>query len=190
MKTKQRLAPLFRTIAVLSLLIIILTGVTFAALQSQQAALTGNTIESATADLRIGTTTSSFTASKVGFDFNGIVPGGSAGPANGYDIYLKNFGSSNLSIKAAISTAPSNLNNIDLNKVFLEITRVDTGYVKSMSLKSLIDGFSSGAIAVNDIIAGGATTQYKLRVSMSSDAFSGSSATISGVDLVFTGVGV
>ncbi len=182
--------PLARALIILSLVAIITTGASFAALQSQTASLTGNIIESTTADLRIGTSQSSFAASRAGFDFKDVVPGGSAVPADGNTFYLKNYGSANLALKVGIGTAPSNLNNVNLGKVFLVFSRVDTnGAEQTLSLKSLIDGYSSGGVSLNDVIAGGVIAQYKIRVSMDSDAFSGSGATISGIDLVFSGAG-
>jgi hypothetical protein len=188
-KAPNRL-PLFRAIWTFSALAIILTGVTFAALQSQTASLTGNTIESATADLRIGTSTSSFANTRVGFDFNGVVPGGAAVPSNGNTFYLKNYGSGTLAIKVGIATAPSNINNVDLSKVSMIFTRVDTGYSTTLSIKSMVDGYASGGVSLGDTIAGGAIATYTVKVSMASDAFNAASANISGVDLSFTGTGI
>jgi len=180
--------PLLRAAVVLGAVGTITTAGTFAALQSQQSVLAGNTINSATAALSVSTDNITFGNSKTGFSFNGIIPGGAAVPVSGDAIWLQNGGSTNLAIKAAISSTPANASNVDLSKVFLHITRPNNSFDQSFSLKSLIDGYATGGVAIGDTINISAAAQYFLRVSMSSDAFSGSnSVTISGVDLVFTG---
>jgi len=75
--------PLARAIGVLSAVGIATTLVTFAAIQSTGNALTGNTIQTATAALQISTNSSSgpWTDSVPGFAFTGLVPGGLPGPA-------------------------------------------------------------------------------------------------------------
>lgn len=189
MPAYKNLRPLLRATLILGSVGVITTAATFASLQSQQAVLSANTVESATADLRIGTSSTSFSASRTGFDFNSVTPGGPAAPASGNTIYLKNYGTANLAVKAAISSTPSNLNNINLSKIYIHFQRVDTGGTdQSLSIKSLMDSYATGGSSLNDTILAGATAQYSLKVSMDADAFSGSSATISGIDLVFTGL--
>lgn len=172
---------------------VVITGVTYAALQSSNTTLANNTINVGTADLRISTDGVSFpTSISTGLTFNSVVPGGAAVPTDGYTIYLKNIGSVNLAIKAGIGpVAPTNLNNVDLSKTYLHITRTDGTYDQSFSLKSLIDGYVSG-VSTGDTIITGAVVQYKLRVSMDSTAYSGSGSgvTISGINLVFSGSGI
>jgi len=191
MKMRNR-SPQLKSLWIISLVAVLVTGVTFATLQSPAASLTGNTIESATADLRIGTSTSTFSTTRVGFDFPAIVPGGAAGPANGNTFYLKNYGTANLAIKAAVGpAAPSNINNMNLAKVYFHITRVDTpGTEQIVSLKSLVDNYTTGYVSLNDTINGGVIAQYTIKVSMDSDAYSGAGGSLSGIDLVFNGTGV
>lgn len=180
--------PLLRAIVVLGAVGTITTAATFAALQSQQAVLASNTINSATASLAVSTDNTTFSNSKPGFTFSGVVPGGPNVPTGGYSTWLRNSGTANLAIKAAISSVPGNPSNVDLSKVFLHITRSDNSFDQSFSLKSLIDGYAGGGVAIGDSVTVSNTVQYLLRVSMASDAFSGSNGvTISGVDLVFTG---
>lgn len=180
---------LLRSVLVLGSVGVVVTAATFATLQSQQAVLAGNTINSATASLLVSNDGLAFNNSKPGFTFSGVVPGGPAVPAAGNAVYLRNGGSSNLSLKVAISSTPSNLNNVDLTKVFVEITRSDNSYNQTFSLKSLIDSYATGGTLMGDTVNAGITGQYLLRVSMSSDAFNGSNGvTISGVDLVFSGL--
>lgn len=185
------LQPFLRSILVLSSIGIITTAATFATLQSQQAVLAGNTINSATAALIVGTDGTTFGNSKTGFNFTNVVPGGPAVPAAGNPAYLKNNGSANLSIKMAISSTPTNLNNVDLTKVFVEISRAETNFDQTYSLKSLMDSYATGGTLLNDVVNSATTAQYLLRVSMSADAFNNTNGvTISGVDIVFTGLAV
>lgn len=187
------LQPLARAIMVVSAVAGLATGVTYAALQSQGASLTGNSISTATADLRISNTTatsaSSFAATKTGFNFANIVPGAIASPTEGNTFYLKNFGAAPMALTVAINTTPTNTANVDLSKVYLVFTRVDTTAVQKLSVASLVTSSTTPAsgTALTDNLIGGASAQYKTQVVIDSDAFSGVSASIGGIDLVFTG---
>lgn len=184
MKLSWNHGALLRAVLVVGVAGAVVTGVTFAALQSQQASLTGNSIQSATADLRIGTTASTFDSSRSGFTFKDVIPGGQAMPADGYSFYLKNYGTAPLSLKAVIGSTPTNASNIDLSKVRLQITRVDNETVQTASLQE----FMATGLAITDPINPSSVVQYKLRAAMDEDAFTGTGAALSGIDLVFSGV--
>ena len=160
-------------------------------MQRQQVTLTGNTITSASADLRIGTssvTSTAFSDSHAGFSFKDIIPGGPAMPADGFTFYLKNAGSAPLVLKLAVGSVPTNTSNIDLSKVSVQITRVDgvtAGTSQTASVHSLIDPATK--LALTDTLTNNSVGTYKLRVLMASDAFDGTNATLGGVDLVFSG---
>lgn len=182
---------ILRSVLILSSIGVITSAVTFAALQSQQAVLAGNTINSATAALVVSSDGTMFGSSKSGFVFSNVVPGGAAVPTGGNTVYLRNNGSSNLSLKMSVSSTPSNLNNVDLSKVFVEISRAETSYNQTYSLKSLIDSYASGGTVLNDTVNSGTTAQYLLRVAMSADAFNNTNGvTISGVDIAFVGLAI
>ena len=177
-------AALVRAIAILSGVAVLVTGVTFAALQSQQATLTGNSIQSATADLRIGTSQSTFDASRNGFSFKDLVPGGPAVPADGHTFYLKDYGSASLKLRLALGSVPANTANMDLSKVKLVLNRVDTASAdQTISLKAL----SETGLQLTDPINAGTVAQYKLRAVMEADAYEGTGAAVTGIDLVFSG---
>jgi hypothetical protein len=179
----QSHGPLLRAAGVLSAIGVLVTGVTFATLQSQNATLTGNSIQSATADLRIGTSASTFDTSRGGFTFKDVVPGGPAMPTDGNTFYLKNYGTAPLALKVVIGTTPTNASSADLSKVKLQLTRVDADHAQTASVQSLGDT----GLTLTDPIAPGAAVQYKLRAVMDADAFNGTSAAVSGIDLVFSG---
>jgi len=78
---KQNLTKsLIRAFGVMAAVAVIVSGVTFAALQSQQAKLTGNIIQTATANLQVSPNGSSYANSLDGFAFQNLVPGGVAVP--------------------------------------------------------------------------------------------------------------
>lgn len=186
-KVKGNKGPLLRAITVVSSVGILVTGVTFASLQSQQAILTGNSIQSATADLRIGTSISTFSSSRTGFSFTNVIPGGPAMPTDGNTFYLKNYGTANLALKLTIGSTPTNTGSIDLTKVSVQLTRTDivNSTPQTATLQSLLD--PNGGLTLGDSLAAGATAQYSLRIAMAADAFSGSTASIGSIDFVFSG---
>lgn len=185
MKFSKNNWPLLRAVGVLSAVGILVTSVTFAALQSQQAALTGNTIQSATADLRIGTSASTFEPTRPGFNIKDVVPGGPAMPADGFTMYLKNYGTVPLNVRLTMGGALVNSSQVDLSKVHLRVDRTDNSHSVSASLQTL----ASEGLDLGDTVqpGTGGVTQYKLRVYMDINAFSGQSATLSGMDLIFGG---
>jgi len=190
MKLSTNYKALTRAVGVVAATVVVVSGVTFAALQSQQDTLTGNTIQTATANLQLSTDGISYSNSHPGFDFNELVPGGQAVPVSGYPVYLKNAGGTALALKFAVSSLPSNPNNVDLNKVNVLLTTIGSGGApQSFSLQSLMSASASGGLPITSgNLASGATQQYKLQVSMSSDAVTGSSASLGNIDFSFGGL--
>ncbi|HET7320655.1 MAG TPA: hypothetical protein VFI84_03690 [Candidatus Saccharimonadales bacterium] len=191
MKTRNNLVPLWRAVTVMAVVVVIVTGVTFAALQSQQAVLTGNTIETASADLRLSTDGTTYSNSLVGFDFSNVVPGGSAVPAAGYNFYLKNFGGTPLLLKFSVTGTVANPDNVDLAKVNVILNAVGSGaQAQTFTLSSLIAAASTGGLAINtpSPLMNGTQQKYALQVSMASDAFNGSSASLGNISFAFGGL--
>jgi len=186
----NKLQALGRAVGVLAAVSIVVSDVTFAALQSQQNKLTGNTIETATANLQLSTDGSNYAASQTGFDFSNIVPGGSAVPQSGYNVFLKNVGGTPLALKLAVSSTPSNPAAVDLNKVNVVLTPVGSGSPQTFSLQSLISANADGgsAITVPSELFVGNTTHFTLQVSMATDAITGSSASLGSIDFAFSGL--
>lgn len=90
----------------------------------------------------------------------------------------------------AVSTAPTNLSSVDLTKVSIVVTRVPGGSSQSLTLASLVNGHIDGGVALTDTLAAGVANQYKVQVSMSTDAFTGAGASLGNIDFVFTGTSV
>ncbi|MCW1908153.1 MAG: hypothetical protein KIH63_002300 [Candidatus Saccharibacteria bacterium] len=180
-----RLGLVARGFAVVGSLVTLAGGIGFAALQSPTASLTNNTIQSASADLRIGTSATSFAASRSGFDFTAIVPGGNAQPTDGHAMWLKNYGTANLAVRVSIGSTPINTAAVDLSHVWLVITRQGGGVPQTMTVQSLVDAYPTG-LSLTDTLAAGEIAEYKLQVKMDDAAFSGAGAEISDIDLIFS----
>jgi hypothetical protein len=98
MKREKTDRKTLKAFGVMLAAVAILSGATFAALQSQPAVLQSNTIETANADLQISTNGVTYGKNLSGYDFSGLIPGGKPRPLNGFPVYLKNVGSSQLSL--------------------------------------------------------------------------------------------
>lgn len=190
MNRSKNFKALARALGVMATVVIVAGGVTFAALQSQQDTLTGNTIQTATANLQLSTDGANYGDSLPGFNFSDLIPGGPAVPTAGYSIYLKNSGGTALALKLAVSSVPANPDNVDLSKVNVLLTTVgSTAGAQSFSLSSLMAAGASGGLEITGgNLGSGTVQQYKLQVSMAGDAFSGGSATLSNIDLAFSGL--
>jgi hypothetical protein len=188
-KRSSKFLPYIRAGGVVAAVMIVVSGVTFAALQSQQVKLTGNSIQTATANLQLSPDAVNYSLSQIGFAFGAIVPGGQASPTNGYTVFLKNAGGTPLALKLAVSSTPTNLDNVDLTKVHIVLTPTSGGSVENFTLQSLIASYGTGGqtILAPAELMPGLTAEYKLQVSMDTDAINGSSATINNVDFSFSG---
>lgn len=178
-----------RAAGVAAALVLMAGGAAYAFLQSQQAKLTGNIIQTATANLQVSTDNINFGFSEPGFNFAGIVPGAPPVPQPGYNVSLKNIGNAPLNLKLAIDNQPANMDNIDLNKVFIVVTP-SGGTPQNLSLKSLMDSNSSGGLAIttpSQLFAGNRMT-LTLQVSMAADAVNAATASLSNFELAFSGV--
>jgi hypothetical protein len=183
--------PILRAIGVLSAVGVVTSLVTFAAIQSNGNALTGNTIQTATANLQISRDGGTFADNVTGFTFSGLVPGGTPQPTanGGYAVWLKNVGTAPMTLNLTVPVQPTVNGTVDLSKVSVVLTPVQTngslGTSQSLNLASLIAGrvtIANSSLAVNGMV------NYQVQVSMAADAVTGNSATISNLNLSFGGV--
>lgn len=205
MRGLKSINPMVRAIGVFSAVAVVVGGVTFAALQSQ-ATLTNNTIASANAELQVKTG-GAFAAQDTGFEFTGVVPGGSAVPALGNAFQLRNNGEVDLKISASIPTAPTFTvdtagGEVDLTKVDLVLECIAGAQTFSVTsdLEALVAAHTPTppAIAGVPLEAGFlpfASTENEAnctaKVQMDADAITGGSSASSGnFNLVFTGTNV
>ncbi len=188
----SNMAVLARATLVIGSLMAIVGGVTFAALQSQAAVVKGNSIQTAVASLQVSSDGSNYTNSLNGYAFEGLIPGGAYVPTNGYPVYLKNVGSTPLSIKISVLPGLTNPNQVDLSKVRVSILPLGGGAGQNFGLQELVNANSTGGIALTQgaRITSGQSTAVSIKVSMEADAIIGPSANISNLDINFDAVAV
>lgn len=188
MRNKVLINPLTRAILIIAVLLSLVGGVTFAALQSQSK-LTGSTIQTATANLLIGRDATNLANTQAGYSFTNLIPGGTLTPSNGYPVYLKNAGGTPLSLKFAVSGTPSNPSNVDLTKVSVHINSISSGQTQIFTLQSLIDSNATGGLTMTlvSVLFPDQLQPLTMQVSMAADAFGGQSAAIGAIDFVITG---
>ena len=183
-----------RLLLITTALTVMVSGAAFAALQSQQSVLKGNTIQTATANLQLSSDGTTFASSLNGYSFNSLIPGGPPSPTVGFPVYLKNAGSTNLAVKLTIPTALTNADNIDLTKVHLILTPFSGGVPQNIPLQDLITSATTGGVALTNSSASrllpNQTAGFSMQVSMENDAFTGASASLSNIDFSFSALAV
>jgi hypothetical protein len=186
-KRSSKIKATLRAVFVVSGITMAVSGVTFAALQSQQDTIKGNTIQTASANLQLSSDGTNFTNSLTGYAFNNIIPGGTVSPVPGYPVSLKNAGSTPLAIKLSIAKAVTNPDNVDLGKVHVILNPFSGGVGQNLTMQDLITSSNNGGIALttNSRLLPGQTSGYTLQVMMEADAFSGPSASLSDIDFSF-----
>ena len=165
-------------------------GISFASLTSQNK-FTGNTIRTATANLKLSADGGiTYASTQIGYSFDGIVPGGTPVPINGYNFYVKNFGTTPLALKFSVGSGVSNPDGADLTKVHIFLSSLSTGSTHNFTLQSLIDSNTTGGLNINSPaqLAAGASSGYSLMVTMDIDAVVSASAVISNIDINVNGV--
>jgi hypothetical protein len=178
----KTMRPLMQAMGIITAVMVLVTGVTFAALQSQQAVLKGNSLATAMAELKISKDNSNYATVVDGYTYSNLIPGGSPTPSNGNPIYLQNTGSVALAAKISVNEALSNPNNVDLSKVHVILLPFGGGTLQNITLKDLVAASATGGIALaggglNHVNAGG-NAGFAMQIMLDSDATSGSSANI------------
>ena len=192
MNTQSDISVLARATLIIGALIIVTFGVTFAALQSQAAVVKGNTIQTAVASLQVSSDGTNYAGSLNGYAFDGLIPGGAYVPTNGYPVYLKNVGTTPLSIRLSVSPSLVNNNQVDLSKVRVSLSPLGGGAGQNVSLQDLITANSTGgtALAQEARVTSGQSTGMLIKISMEADSITGPSANISNLDFNFGAVAV
>lgn len=183
--------PIVRATVVIGLTFAMLSGVTYAALQSHSK-FSGSSIMTAVANLQVSRDNVTFSNSQTDLNFNNLIPGGSLTPSAGYPLYLKDVGATPLAVKLSISGTPTNPDGVDLSKVNVVLTSTSSGQAQTFTLQSLIDSYATGGVALTSapVIFPDQVLPYTVQVSMAIDAFSGTSASIGSINYIFTGTAV
>ncbi|HVX57980.1 MAG TPA: hypothetical protein VHA37_09750 [Candidatus Saccharimonadales bacterium] len=176
------------SISLIIAVLIIAGAVAFAVWQSDRNTVTGNTVETRTANMQVSRDGVTFSNSVAGHDYSGVVPGsGSGSPSGGYPVYIKNTGDLPLSLKWSVSSVPTSTGGVNLNKVHVLITPVG-GSTQSYTMQGLIDAASTGGLAITgNPIGSGAMEEYNIQIAMDADAFNGANASIGNLDFAFIG---
>lgn len=196
MQSIRSISPVVRAIGVIGAVAILVTSITYAALQSQ-VTLTDNTITTGSANLEIASFTAgdpgacgAFGATAPGFAFAGVIPGGASSQTEKF--CLSNTSTTNgLSLKVksvdpVTWTAVPSTATVDNTKVTLDIV-CDNGSTISTTVAAIELGdvsFSATNLAANT------QTTCTAKITMDAAAFTGESATAGQFDLMFTGTAV
>ncbi len=187
--TKRGMA-ITREVGVVGATAAVMTGATFAALQSQ-VTLADNTISTTTASLRIWNGTG-FATTAPGFKVTDLIPGQWSTPQN---FSFRNDGGVPLTLTATVprGSARGQLSGVAPEDVQIRITDLQTGEARVTTLHALNDG----QVQVDDVLpagAAGSTTTggntegtYSYEVRIDGEDISGSSAQVGPFYIVFTG---
>lgn len=188
----QAISPVVRAVLVVGAVAALVTGVTFAALDSQ-ATLTDNRVASATAGLQVDNTddnTSSGGSTDVGFKFTGLVPGAEfLNP--GHNFKLTNSGDADLRVKVKVSGSVST-GTIDKTKVHFQFDNLtNTSASENPIVYTLAELEAAGqwlpGVQAPDSLVAGQDQDFRVKVRLDTDAVAGSSATIDNFTFTFTG---
>ncbi len=199
MPSIQSVNPVLRAVGVISAVAILVSGVTFAALQSQ-VTLTDNTISTAGASglLVDGTDPDDLgSQSEKGFTFSQLVPGGGYSDPQQFSLINSENGPDMTVVVNA--TAASTSAPVDKSKVWVKFTLADK---TSGEPQALVEDDDSVAVTLaqletsftdlpgadgEDRLDANETLTYDVQVKIGADAVSAPEVTIDNFDLVFTG---
>ncbi len=192
MELFTNIKALTRGISIIAAVLVVASGVTFAALQSQPGILQGNTIQTAIASLQVSPNGTTYSSTMQGYGFGNLIPGGQPTPTNGYPVYIKNVGTTPLALKLSISSPVANPDNVDLNKVHVILSSTSGGTPQNVTLQDLITAHNSGGLSVNQAphVIPTQVVGYVIQISMDADAMTGSTASLSNIDFNFGALAV
>lgn len=174
--------PVVRATIVIGAVAALVTGVTFAALQSS-VTYTDSQFTTASASLKIWDG-DSYEDTTTGFNFTNVVPGVETAATT---FWLKNVGGVPLVVES-LGNTPTLSNISDQTKVKFSFKNLTDGPVEAPVVYTLAqltdstpDPLPDGEMDPND------EEQYEIKVLVETDAVSGSSASMTDLDLTFTG---
>jgi len=179
--------PVLRATGVIGVTAAMVTGVTFAALNSQ-ATLTDNTISTATAGLEVGLAADNLSATEDGFDVTGLVPGTGVDQ----DFYLRNIGDTPLDVTVNVPNLPGapegGYGFTGFDNLTVKLTSEACDAVVTTNMQALHDG--QVALPCNALEEAGEAntpTKYTAHIDINPDVVTGSHAGVGNFNLVFTG---
>ncbi len=183
MQSIRTLNPVLRAVGVFAAVAVLVSSVTFAALQSQ-ATLTNNQFATGTANLKIwdGET---YQSEAEGFNLTKLVPGTDSNP---YDLWLKNDGTIDLNVDVVSSTPTFSAGVLNASLINVKITSVVGGESLDYPLSQLYDATPDALPGAP--LAAGAERHYTVVININPDAVTGDSASVSDMNWTFTGTQV
>lgn len=189
-KMPKKSKRLLETVAITTLITGLIGGLTFAIMRSQLGEVQGNTISTTSASLMVSTDNVTYEQTIAGFVFDAIQPGGAPSPANGHTVYVKNVGSSPLSVSFGTNVDIENTDGVDLNGVHLILT-AETGATQDMTLWDLTEAARADSYLslVEPVrLWPGEYYPFKFRVTIEPDAVGSSQVVLRNLVFKFDGV--
>lgn len=186
--------PLTRAVLVIATVTVLVVSATYAALQSQ-ATLTGNTISSVSTALKISKNGVSFDSTQTGFSFDGIIPGGMEVPITGHPFWLRNDGAIDLDLSVSVVPSPTSSvtpsGSVDFTKMVLVFERLGVSSPVEFTVQALIDSYADGGLSLAEALQVDDDSElFTVKAKFLPDAFTGSSASVSDLDIEFVGTGI
>lgn len=182
-----RAIPIRRTVIAVCVIVLAVGGVAYATLFSNLASVGGNTISTTSANLKVSTDGSHYAAQVDGFDFSNIMPGQQLQPAEGKTIFLRNDGTTRLTLNVSANPLTINADNsIDTSRVYMAFTRANTSDAQQLALSTLTSGQAS---PLSYTLNPGQEVAYRLQVRVDEGAVSDTTtqSVIGGLTLIFDG---
>lgn len=178
-----------RSVGVIAATAILATGVTWAALSSSPVTLDDTNLTTGTASLKIWDG-STFTASAPGFQINNLIPGTDS---DAQRFYFQNDGDISLNLTARVIGSPGSTGITSWGGVKVIFTEEESGLTQEYTISELIagpvdlpgDGVEAGV--QGDSNSTNADGNYNVRFNIESDNVTGSSASITDLDIQFDG---
>ena len=185
--------PLTRAVLVTVAVVGLVASATFAALQSE-ATLSGNTISSLSSALKISKNGVAFASTQPGFSFDGVIPGGSPVPITGHPFWLRNDATVSLELSVGVVPTPTGTvtpgpGTVDFTKVTLTFERLGVSTPIEFVLQDLINAHATGGLSLSEILETDDDAElFTVKAKYLPDAFDGSSADITDLDIEFFAV--
>lgn len=188
MRSIIKVNPVFRAVGVIGAVAALVTGITFAALNSQ-ATLTNSTIDTATANLKLWDG-DSFESSAPGFTITNLIPGTGSG---NLPFYFQNSGGVGLNLTAHVPAAPTASGFSGWNNLKVTFHNDFTDSTTSTNMQDLLDGnvpLSGGALSAGAQGNSGAPNtegNFTAKFDITPAAVTGSSASVGAFNIDFAG---
>jgi hypothetical protein len=189
MQRVRTINPVLRAVGIIAAVAVLVTSVTFAALQSQ-ATLTDSSVSTASVNLLIWDG-DSFESTAPGFTITNLVPGDGSDPNM---FYFKNSGGATMDLTVHVPTSPSasgftgweNLKVIITNMSDPEAEPLETDMAALLAGDVPLPGAPLAPNAQGDSSNSEAPGNYSVVFDINPESIDGSQASVTNIDFVFT----